>query len=155
MKELIAEVGSPKSIKFWLCKLTWISSAKNTSWCLLGCAVGDLGTIYLFQVYGWSWSPLAIMSLAMVNGLITSICLETTVLMLRSISFKNSLSTAFGMSFLSMLSMELAMNVTDLVLAKGTAQIQLSYLPFILFFGFITPWPYNYWRLKSLGKACH
>jgi len=21
--------------------------------------------------------------------------------------------------------------------------------------GFITPLPYNYWRLKALGKACH
>ena len=21
--------------------------------------------------------------------------------------------------------------------------------------GFVTPLPYNYWRLKALGKACH
>jgi hypothetical protein len=28
-------------------------------------------------------------------------------------------------------------------------------VPIALFFGFITPWPYNYWRLKKLGKACH
>jgi hypothetical protein len=21
--------------------------------------------------------------------------------------------------------------------------------------GFLTPWPYNYWRLKKFGIACH
>ena len=143
------------TIDFWVCRHTWIDSAKNTGWCLMGCSIGDLGTIYLFQLFDWSWSPLAIMSLAMVNGLITSICLETTVLMTKDIDFKNAISTAFGMSFLSMVAMELAMNVTDVVLAGGTARIQISFIPLILFFGFITPWPYNYWRLKALGKACH
>ena len=143
------------TIEFWISRNTWSTSAKNTSWCLLGCAAGDLGTIYLFQLFEWNWSVLAIMSLAMLNGLITSIILETAVLISKDIDFKDAISTAFGMSFLSMVSMELAMNVTDLVLAGGTAQIQLSFLPLILFFGFITPWPYNYWRLKTLGKACH
>ena len=142
-------------IEFWISRNTWSASAKNTSWCLLGCATGDLGTIYLFQLYELNWSVLAIMSLAMLNGLITSIILETAVLISKDIGFKDAISTAFGMSFLSMVSMELAMNVTDFVLAGGTAQIQLSFLPLILFFGFITPWPYNYWRLKALGKACH
>ena len=143
------------TIDFWVCRHTWIASAKNTGWCLMGCSIGDLGTIYLFQLFDWNWSPLAIMSLAMVNGLITSICLETTVLMTKDIDFKNAISTALGMSFLSMVAMELAMNVTDVVLAGGTARIQVSFIPLILFFGFITPWPYNYWRLKALGKACH
>ena len=143
------------TIDFWVWRHTWIDSEKNTGWCLMGCSIGDLGTIYLFQLFDWSLSPLAIMSLAMVNGLITSICLETTVLMTKDIDFKNAISTALGMSFLSMVAMELAMNVTDVVLAGGTARIQVSFIPLILFFGFITPWPYNYWRLKALGKACH
>ena len=143
------------TIGFWVTRDTWSDSAKNTGWCLLGCSVGDLGTIYLFQLFDWNWSVMAVMSLAMINGLITSILLETTVLISKDIHFKDAISTAFGMSFLSMVSMELAMNVTDFVLAGGTAQIQLSFLPLILFFGFITPWPYNYWRLKALGKACH
>ena len=121
----------------------------------MGCAAGDLGTIYFFQHYDLNWSVLAIMSLAMINGLIASICLETTVLMTKGIDLKNAISTALGMSFLSMISMELAMNVTDFFLAEGTAKIQASYIPIILLFGFITPWPYNYWRLKALGKACH
>jgi len=21
--------------------------------------------------------------------------------------------------------------------------------------GFVTPWPYNYWRLKKFNQACH
>ncbi len=143
------------TIDFWACNLTWLASAKNTGWCLMGCAAGDLGTIYFFQHYDLNWSVLAIMSLAMINGLIASICLETTVLMTKGIDLKNAISTALGMSFLSMISMELAMNVTDFFLAEGTAKIQASYIPIILLFGFITPWPYNYWRLKALGKACH
>ena len=28
-------------------------------------------------------------------------------------------------------------------------------IPFMLAAGFVTPLPYNYWRLKALGKACH
>ena len=142
-------------LNFWISGHTWLLSAKNTSWCLFGCAIGDLGTIYLFQVFGWTWSPIFIMVLAMINGLITSVFLETIVLMTQKIAFRIAVSTALGMSFLSMLSMELAMNITDFVLAGGEAQIKLDYLPLILFFGFITPWPYNYWRLKALDEACH
>ena len=142
-------------LNFWISGHTWLLSAKNTSWCLFGCAIGDLGTIYLFQVFGWPWSPIFIMVLAMIKGLITSVLLETIVLMTQKIAFRIAVSTALGMSFLSMLSMELAMNITDFVLAGGEAQIKLEYLPLILFFGFITPWPYNYWRLKALDEACH
>jgi len=25
----------------------------------------------------------------------------------------------------------------------------------MLVVGFLTPWPYNYWRLKKYGAACH
>jgi len=28
----------------WNCKNTWKLSAKNTAWCVLGCAIGDFGT---------------------------------------------------------------------------------------------------------------
>ena len=109
------------------------------------------------QVLCGLFLPIAIfiMVLAMINGLITSVFLETIVLMTQKIAFRIAVSTALGMSFLSMLSMELAMNITDFVLAGGEAQIKLDYLPLILFFGFITPWPYNYWRLKALDEACH
>jgi hypothetical protein len=28
-------------------------------------------------------------------------------------------------------------------------------IPPMLVVGFLTPWPYNYWRLKKFGAACH
>ncbi|MDC3174752.1 DUF4396 domain-containing protein, partial [Candidatus Pelagibacter sp.] len=27
--------------------------------------------------------------------------------------------------------------------------------PIMLLVGFLTPWPYNYWRLKKFGINCH
>jgi hypothetical protein len=53
-----------------------------------------------------------------------------------------------------MVSMEIAMNVTDILLTGG-AILEWWVLPIMLFAGFITPLPYNYWRLKEMGKACH
>lgn len=61
---------------------------------------------------------------------------------------------AVGMSLISMLAMEFAMNLTDYYLTGGAFFVWWV-VPISLFFGFITPWPYNYWRLKALGKACH
>ena len=62
--------------------------------------------------------------------------------------------TAIGMSFISMIAMEAAMNMTDLLLTGG-AILQSWVIPIMLLAGFITPLPYNYWRMKVLGKACH
>ena len=93
-------------------------------------------------------------ALGVLNGLIVRILLETVMLMRQSIRFGNAIRTALGMSLISMLSMELAMNLVD-YLFTGGAIFQWSVLPIALFFGFITPWPFNYWRLKKLGKACH
>ena len=140
------------SDNFWSCRHTWRTSANNTKWCLIGCAIGDFGTIALMQDSGVS--VLIIFALAMLNGIIVSILLETYMLMRQSIRFGNAIRTALGMSLISMLSMELAMNLVD-YLFTGGAIFQWSVLPIALFFGFITPWPFNYWRLKKLGKACH
>jgi len=41
---------------FWLCKHTWKRSRLNTFWCLLGCSIGDFGTIFAFQMIEHSWS---------------------------------------------------------------------------------------------------
>jgi len=95
-----------------------------------------------------------IFGLAMINGIITSILLETFMLMRQSIDFGNAIKIALGMSLISMISMELAMNLVDYLLTGG-AIFKLWVLPIALFFGFITPWPFNYWRLKKLGKSCH
>ena len=137
----------------WGCKHTWKTASHNTSWCLLGCAIGDLGTIAYFQFMGISWPVWAIMSLAIFNGLVTSILLETIILA-KQMSLKFAFKTAIGMSLISMISMELAMNITDVVLTGG-AVLTWWVIPFMLVAGFITPLPYNYWRLKALGKACH
>ena len=140
------------SDNFWSCKHTWRTSANNTNWCLIGCAIRDFGTIAVMQDSGVP--VLIIFALAMLNGIIVSILLETYMLMRQSIRFENAIRTALGMSLISMLSMELAMNLVD-YLFTGGAVFQWSVLPVALFFGFITPWPFNYWRLKKLGKACH
>ncbi len=137
----------------WSCNHTWKRASVNTGWCLLGCAIGDLGTILFFQVTGIPWPTLAIMALAIVNGLLTSILLETIILS-RQMVLKLAFKTAIGMSMISMISMEVAMNVVDVALTGG-ARLTWWVLPFMLFAGFITPLPYNYWRLKALGKACH
>ena len=137
----------------WFCGKTWLQSAKNTSWCLLGCSIGDFSTIYYFQINDFNINPLLVMTLAIINGLITSIILETIIL-LRQMNFKDSLFTALGMSFISMISMETTMNLTDYLLTGG-AILTWWVIPIMLLVGFLTPWPYNYWRLKKFGIACH
>ena len=138
----------------WSCKHTWKRSAKNTAWCVLGCAIGDFGTILYFQSTQIPFPILGIMILAIINGLITSIILETIVLMSQNISFVNAFKTACGMSLISMISMEVMMNLTDYVLTGG-AILTWWVIPIMLIVGFLTPWPYNYWRLKKFGMACH
>ena len=138
----------------WSCKNTWNQSAKNTAWCLLGCAIGDFGTILFFQLTKIPFAVFAIMTLAIINGLITSIILETIILMRQKFSFRNALKTAMGMSFISMISMEIAMNLTDYFLTGG-AILTWWVIPIMLLVGFLTPWPYNYWRLKKFNITCH
>ncbi len=137
----------------WKCNHTWKRASVNTLWCLLGCSIGDFGTIAFFQFSGIAWPVFAIMALAIFNGLLTSIALETFILS-RQMEFKAAFNTAIGMSFISMVAMELAMNLTDVILTGG-AILTWWVIPLMLFAGFITPLPYNYWRLKALGKACH
>ena len=138
----------------WSCKKTWLRSAKNTSWCLLGCSIGDFGTILFFQLTQISLPVLAIMILAIINGIITSIILETIILIKQNFTFKNAFKTAVGMSLISMISMEAAMNLTDYLLTGG-AMLTWWVIPIMLIVGFVTPWPYNYWRLKKFNQACH
>ncbi len=146
---------SSEVIKFnWNCKHTWRRSAKNTAWCLLGCGIGDFGTILFFQITKIPFPVLGIMTLAIINGLITSIILETIILLQQNFKFSNALKTALGMSFISMISMEIAMNLTDYLLTGG-AILTWWVVPIMLMAGFLTPWPYNYWRLKKFNISCH
>ena len=138
----------------WFCRPTWKQSAKNTAWCLLGCSIGDFGTILFFQITKIPFPVLAIMTLAIINGLVTSVILETYILTLQNLILKKAFKTALGMSFISMISMEVAMNLTDYLLTGG-AMLTWWVVPIMLIVGFLTPWPYNYWRLKKFGIACH
>ena len=138
----------------WKCTNTWKKSAKNTMWCVIGCAIGDFGTILFFQLSQIPFPLMGIMILAILNGLITSIILETFILITQGFNFSNALKTASGMSLISMLSMEIAMNLTDFILTGG-AILNWWVIPIMLVVGFLTPWPYNYWRLKKYGIACH
>ncbi|WP_415295678.1 DUF4396 domain-containing protein [Candidatus Pelagibacter sp. Uisw_113] len=138
----------------WGCKDSWRISAKNTMWCVIGCSIGDFGTILFFQLSKIPFPVLGIMTLAIINGLLTSIMLETYILMKQKFDFMNALKTACGMSFISMVSMEISMNATDYFLTGG-AMLTWWVVPIMLIVGFLTPWPYNYWRLKKFNQACH
>jgi hypothetical protein len=123
-------------------------------WCVVGCSIGDFGTILFFQLSKIPFPVLGIMTLAIINGLLTSIMLETFILMRQNFKLINALKTACGMSFISMVSMEISMNATDYFLTGG-AMLTWWVVPIMLTAGFLTPWPYNYWRLKKFNQACH
>jgi hypothetical protein len=137
----------------WKVRSTWTQASKNTLWCLIGCSIGDFGTILFFQLTKIAFPMLGIMILAIINGLITSIMLETFILS-RQMALNLAFKTAIGMSLISMISMEVAMNIADLVLTGG-AMLVWWVIPIMLIVGFLTPLPYNYWRLQALNKACH
>ena len=133
-------------------------SAKNTFGCLIGCAIGDLGAILCFQNY---FAPESIpkelwnlvWGVAMASGITTSIILETLILW-RQLGPKEAFRTAIGMSLISMILMEAAMNLAEYGM-MGEPAITFGVLPFTLGAGFLAAWPYNYWRLKKHGKCCH
>ena len=135
-----------------------LRSAKNTLGCLVGCAIGDLGAIFLFQNH---FAPEAIpkslwtmvWAVAMTSGIVTSIILETFILW-KQMGPKEAFRTAVGMSMISMILMEAAMNLADYGM-MGEPKITLAILPVTLGAGFLAAWPYNYWRLKKHGKCCH
>ena len=137
----------------WKCKSTWKKSSVNTLWCLLGCSIGDFGTIFYFQNIEHTLPVWGVMTLAIINGLLTSIALETFILS-KQMTLREAFNVAIGMSFISMVGMEAAMNITDVILTGG-AILTWWAIPFMLFAGFITPLPYNYYRLKKFKHSCH
>ena len=83
------------------------------------------------------------------------------VLLRRSEGFDwgKAFQVALGMSFISMLGMELAANTTDFLLTGGTVPTSDPWywgaLAISLVVGFLAPLPYNYYQLKKHGKLCH
>jgi copper chaperone CopZ len=157
------ESGSaiPASLQgFWADGLIWKRASLNTLNCLIGCSIGDFGMIVYLQAFHPSTSMAAQMLLAVVAGLFTSILLETVLLKLREkFSWPLAFQTAIGMSLLSMIAMEVAMNATDFMLTGGKAAfdnpVYWAALVLAMMVGFLAPLPYNYYKLKKFNKACH
>ena len=125
----------------------------NTLWCLIGCSIGDFGTILFFQLTEIPWPAWSILTLAIVNGILTSILLETIILS-KQLPLKLALKPAAGMSLISMITMEAVMNAIDFVVTGG-AELNWFVIPLMLIAGYIAPLPYNYIRLRKFGKSCH
>lgn len=145
---------------FWRDKTAWKKAAQNTFNCLIGCSIGDFATIITVQAFFPNTPMLLTMVLAMGAGLVTSILFESTLLRIREgFAWRAALTMAFSMSFLSMLGMELAANATDFMLTGGRVPLGHPFywtaLAISLAAGFIAPLPYNYYKFKKHGKACH
>lgn len=148
------------SNRFWMDRSLWKRASFNTLNCLVGCSIGDFGMVFYLQAF-YPNTPMAWqMTLAIIAGLCTSILLETIILKSRErFGWSLALKTAFGMSFISMVGMEIAMTSTDFLITGGKAAFNdpvywLALIPALLV-GFITPLPYNYYKLKKFNKACH
>jgi copper chaperone CopZ len=153
--------AKPNTIpSFWNDFRVWKRASVNTVNCLIGCSIGDFGMIIFLQAYYPNTSMFTQMLLAIIAGLITSVLLETVLLKYREhFSWGFALQTAFAMSFLSMVAMELAMNTTDFMITGGKAAFENPLywiaLAVALVAGFLVPLPYNYYKLKKFNKACH
>lgn len=158
--QITLPIEAQKPAGFWADSAKWKRASFNTLNCLIGCSIGDFGFIIYAQSAGLNWSMFAIMSVAIVCGLTTSVLLETMILKAReNFSWRLAVQTALSMSFLSMLAMEIAENATDYLLTGGTVMPSEPFywiaLGFALFAGFLVPLPYNYWKLKKFNQACH
>ncbi|MFN0047709.1 MAG: DUF4396 domain-containing protein [Cytophagales bacterium] len=153
-------ISKSEKPSFWNDKQVWGKASKNTLNCLIGCTIGDFAMIMYLQTYFHHINMFLMMGLAMASGIATSILLETVILKFREkFVWKLAFQTAVGMSLLSMITMELAENITDLSLTGGNIPVSdpmywYALIPSIAA-GFIVPLPYNYYKLKKHGKACH
>jgi len=155
----IPEINLSKTIS-WKNPVTWRRASFNTLNCLIGCSIGDFGMIIFLQAY-YPETPMYLqMILAIIAGLMTSIALESAILRIREkFNWSLALKTAFSMSFISMIGMEIAMNTTDFMITGGkasfnTAGYWLALIPAMMA-GFLLPLPYNYYKLQKHGKSCH
>jgi len=152
--------GLKNSEGFWLDSAKWRRASFNTLNCLIGCSIGDFGMVFYLQAFYPATPLMTQMALAIIAGLCTSILLETAILKTRErFSWNLALKTAFGMSFISMVAMEIAMTSTDFMITGGKAAFDdpvywLALAP-ALIVGFLVPLPYNYYKLKKFNQACH
>ncbi|MGD1960841.1 MAG: DUF4396 domain-containing protein [Fulvivirga sp.] len=160
--QLLHEAGYSviQNTGFWSDLPKWHRASFNTLNCLIGCSIGDFGMVFFLQAYYPQTPMVSQMVLAIIAGLCTSIALETVLLRHREhFGWSLALKTAFGMSFISMVAMEIAMTGTDFMITGGKAAFSdpmywLALVP-ALAVGFVTPLPYNYYKLKKFNQACH
>ncbi|KAG9662575.1 hypothetical protein KCU64_g1855, partial [Aureobasidium melanogenum] len=146
---------------FWSCRGTWKRAGINTFRCLIGCTIGDFSSLWTLQTYVPDLGMGTIMALSMTSGLSTSIALETSLLYWGKdkLPLNKAFNTAMGMSFISMLAMEVAENAVDFHLTGGVIALQdplfwgAAVLSVVA--GYFVPLPWNYYRLKRWGRACH
>lgn len=149
------------SSDFWANKIAWRRAGFNTLNCLIGCSIGDFSMMFLLMAYYPSMDVWLMMGLAMAAGLSTSIMLEASILRIREkFAWALAFRTAVGMSFASMLAMELTENLTDFYLTdQGRMPMSEPFfwvaLVIAMAAGFLVPLPYNYYKLRRHGKACH
>ena len=153
------EINIPANA-FWRDKKNWRRASFNTLNCLIGCSIGDFGAIIFIQAYYPETPMILQMILAVIAGLLTSVALESTILRIREkFIWPLALKTALSMSFISMVGMEIAMNLSDFMITGGKAAFNTTGYWLALFpamiAGFLLPLPYNYYKLRKHGKACH
>ncbi|CAC9888571.1 unnamed protein product, partial [Aureobasidium pullulans] len=133
---------------FWTCRGTWKRAGINTFRCLVGCTVGDFSALWALQTYAPELGMGTIMGLS-------SLLRWGKDKFPLNMAFK----TAMGMSFISMLAMEMAENVVDYHLTGGVVALQdprfWTAAIVSIAAGYLVPLPWNYYRLRRWGKACH
>ena len=119
----------------------------------------DLGTLIALQVYCPSLGPEVTVPISCAAGISTSLALESTLLALGKdkMPARVAVRTAFNMSFISMLAMELAENAVEISLTGGTFESAASFLALVpaTAAGFFAAYPYNFYMLRRHGRSCH
>ena len=149
------EVGGD-SAEFWKSRPVWRRAAANTLRCLVGCSLGDLSALYLLQTHAAALPVAATVATACAAGIGTSLALETVVLRAtEGFAWPLAARTAWNMSLVSMIAMELAENAVEIGLSGGVGCFSLAALPPALLAGFLAPLPYNYYMIRKHGRSCH
>ncbi|KAB8077877.1 hypothetical protein BDV29DRAFT_167612 [Aspergillus leporis] len=148
-------------LAFWTDKPTWSRAGVNTLRCLVGCTLGDFSALWMLQSLFPEMGMGAVMGVSMASGLLTSLTLETVLLVQGKdrLPWKHAFKTACGMSFISMLAMESVQNLVDYHLTGGVVVLGdpgfWAAAVAAMGAGFLAPLPWNYFRLRAWKKACH
>ncbi|KAJ3158759.1 hypothetical protein HDU86_002439 [Geranomyces michiganensis] len=152
--------STPLTRNFFQDRNVWRRASSNTLRCLVGCTAGDFSAMFYLQSHYPALPPSVTMAMSMAAGIATSVVLETAVMRLHEgMELGKSFNTALGMSIISMLVMETAENVVDWHLTGGVVAFADPWFwaagATAMGAGYLAALPWNYYRLKRYGKACH